>query len=223
MSLPAGEPAAGPWTALPLDRLLHRLLGASTPPAGPVVVAVDGRSASGKSSLADRLVGRAVEQGLRAVVVHTDDVAWNESFFGWAELLDEGVLAPLRRGAAVRFQPPAWPRHGRAGAVEVAAGTDLVVVEGVGAGRRELTRSLDAVVWVQSDSAEAERRGLARDTASGVNGGVERTIAFWREWMVEELRFLAADRPWERADLVVAGTATVPLAPGEVAVGTLGG
>jgi len=60
---------------------------------------------------------------------------------------------------------------------------------------------------VQSDAAEARRRGIERDVA----GGRERDEVgpFWDEWMEEEVRFLAADRPWERADLVFCGTPAV--------------
>jgi hypothetical protein len=95
----------------------------------------------------------------------------------------------------------------------------VLIVEGVGASRVELTPWLDAGIWVQSDFAEAERRGIARDIASGVNGDAEATIAFWHTWMAEELPFFARDRPWERADLILAGTSAEPPPDGLVAVG----
>lgn len=222
MTLPVGEPAAGPWVTMHLGDLLRQVLAPVAPRNGPVVLAVDGRGASGKSTLTERLVTRATADGLRATAVHTDDVAWNQSFFDWVDLLRDGILVPARRGDDVRYRPPAWPAHGRAGTISVPARTDLLVVEGVGAGRRELSEFLDAVVWVQSDFAQAERRGIARDAASAVNGDEEETIAFWHRWMDEELEFLAADRPWDRADVVVAGTPVIPLRPDEVAVSVPG-
>ena len=63
-----------------------------------------------------------------------------------------------------------------------------------------------------------ERRGIARDIESGVNGDAAETIAFWHAWQAEELPFLERDRPWDRADLIVAGTAEVPGAD-DIAVG----
>src|SRR3954452_4434327 len=57
---------------------------------GPVVVAVDGRSSSGKTTLASRL--RDVVAG--STVVHTDDIAWWHSRFGWDDLLVNGILTP---------------------------------------------------------------------------------------------------------------------------------
>ncbi|MGZ5365981.1 MAG: uridine kinase family protein, partial [Mycobacterium sp.] len=172
MSLPPDEPAAGPWHVAPLQELLEVVARTAGDPEGrPRVVAVDGRGASGKSTLAKRL-SAAVPA---SVVVSTDDVAWHHSFFGWAELLALGVLEPARHNDAVSYRPPAWRDRARAGAIEVPAGRELLIVEGVGAGRRELTKLLDAVVWVQSDYEEAERRGIARDVTQGINGDREQT------------------------------------------------
>jgi uridine kinase len=207
-----GEPPVECWHVRPLDAVVGELrdrLG-----AGRRVVAVDGRGGGGKTTLARRLA-RSVPD---AAVVSTDDIAWNHSIFDWAEPLVDGVLRPFRAGSAVVYRPPGWVRHGREGAVEVPASVQLLIVEGVGASRTELTDWLDVSCWVQSDFAEAERRGLARDIASGVNGDVETTIAFWHTWMAEELPFFAHDRPWERADLIVAGTSTTPRPDGTVAV-----
>ncbi len=190
-----GEPVAGPWTARPLGEVADRLLALAASRAegrSPVVIAIDGRSGAGKSTFAARLaqVARDVE------IVHTDDIAWHHSFFGWSELMRGGVLEPLRRGEGVEFRPPAWVERGRPGAVSVPGGCRAVVVEGVGAGRRDLADLVDALVWVQSDAADARTRGIARD------GG---DVAFWDEWDAEEVPFLDEHRPWERADVVVAG------------------
>ena len=193
MRLPAGEPAFGPWRAQPLAALAARLAGDGAPAGRAHVIAVDGRSASGKTTLAARLAASLP----RAAVVHTDDVAWHHGFFSWAELLATGVLEPVHRGEPVAFRPPPWDERGRPGAVAVPAGTAVVIVEGVGAGRRALSHLLDALVWVQSDAVLARERGIARD------GG---DVAFWDEWEAEEVPFLAADRPWERADAIAAGT-----------------
>ncbi|MGN6090189.1 MAG: uridine kinase family protein [Actinomycetales bacterium] len=169
----------------------------------PVVVAVDGRSGGGKSTLA-RLLQAAVPA---SAVVHTDDVAWHHSFFDWQELLATHVLAPLRAGQPISYRPPGWVAKGRPGAVEVPTGCALVLVEGVGAGRHELSDLVDAVVWVQSDLGEAQRRALVRDVAEGAAADTAAALDFWEEWMREEMPFLAAQRPWERAAAVVAGTA----------------
>lgn len=213
---PTGEPVAESWTCVPAATVAETLLACAGPTAGrPTVLAVDGRSGSGKSTLAG-LLHHAIAD---SVVVHTDDVAWWESFFGWDRLLASGVLEPARAGAAVRFRPPAWETRGREGSIDVARGTAVVIVEGVGASRRSLTHLVDACAWVQSDLAEARRRGITRD------GGDQAATDFWDEWTAEEEPFLLDDRPWERADVVVCGTpqlSGVTPGRGEVVVGRRG-
>jgi hypothetical protein len=202
------EPEAGPWRAKRLAVViesLSRLGTAARTGDRSMVLAVDGRSSSGKTTLAARV--QAAVAG--SAVVHTDDLAWWHSRFGWADLLIDGILMPVHQGRPVSFRPPSWAEHGRAGSIDVPVACPLLMIEGVGAGRREAAYLIDALMWVQSDQAEAERRSLAR---VGQPGG-PRTVQDLREWMAEEEPFLAEQRPWERADLVVAGTPQIPFDP----------
>lgn len=211
MILQPEEPEATGWRPMgPVD-LLARLL----PPPGEhtPVVAIDGRGGAGKSTLAARLA----ELVPGAVVVHADDLSWHEPFFDWAERLVD-LLGWVRAGGDVRFTPPAWTERGRQGSIDIPSGTPLVIVEGTGAAQRAAHELIDSVVWVQSDLAECERRGIERDVAEGVNGDREQSVAFWHEWMGHELRFFADDKPWQRATLVVAGTRVLDLPEGLLSV-----
>jgi energy-coupling factor transporter ATP-binding protein EcfA2 len=195
--LDRGEPPAGPWRVMPLVELAAMVLEAIGPVVHrPRIVAVDGRTASGKTTLARRLAGLVAS----SAVVHTDDVAWWHSAFDWSALMADGVLAPLRRGEAVTFRPPAWEARGRAGAVTVARGTSLLIVEGVGAGRRDIAHLVDAVIWVQSDRVIRDRREAARIAAGETDAELSES------WVSEEVPFIADQRPWERAMVVVCGT-----------------
>jgi hypothetical protein len=201
LQLAPEEPEAGPWRAEPLSQVIEVL---TRPRTGdhPVVLALDGRSSNGKTTLAARL-HHAVPG---SAVVHTDDIAWYHSRFGWADLLVDGILTPARGGEAVDFQPPRWTEHGRGGSINVPAGCRLLIIEGVGAGRREAAHLVDVLVWVQSDQDEARRRSLARVGQPGGPASVDDL----RAWMAEEDPFLADQRPWERANLITAGTPQIP-------------
>jgi hypothetical protein len=98
------------------------------PAAGrPLVMAIDGRSSSGKTTLAGRIADAVPE----SAVVHTDDIAWGHSRFGWADLA-QCMLEALQVEAALSFRPRGWDKVGREGAITVARGTRLLLVEGVG-------------------------------------------------------------------------------------------
>ena len=113
-----------------------------------------------------------------------------------------GVLEPVLRGEAVAYRPPPWDERSRPGAIEVPAGVRARSWSRASArGASELADLIDRAIWVQSDREIARERGIERD------GG---DVAGWEEWQSEEVPFLERDRPWERADVIVAGTGLGP-------------
>lgn len=180
------EPAA----PLGLPGLAERL-AAAAPSCGPArLVAVDGHAGSGKSTLAGLL---SAQLG-GAPVLHLDDVAAHGEFFGWTERLAEQVLAPLARGATARFEVYDWARRtfARTGVLRPAP---VVLVEGVGAGRRALRPSLACLLWMDLDPAASWARGRLRD-GPGLAG-------FWQEWTRAERAHFARDPSRPFADFLV--------------------
>ncbi len=76
------------------------------------------------------------------------------------------------------------------------AGISILIVEGVGAARRELADVVDACLWVQTDLGDLGQN-LARV------GAGELPLAVHEQWMAQEVPFLAEQRPWEQAHLIV--------------------
>ncbi|MFG1927777.1 hypothetical protein [Cryptosporangium sp. NPDC048952] len=132
------------------------------------------------------------------MIVHTDDVAWNQAYFDWGGILLENVVRPICEQKAVNFRPDAWRAHDRAGEISVPAGTSAVWVEGTGVIREELAPWLDASIYLQGDLDEQERLLVARD------GDSPEQLEHVRRWLEEELPFMLRERPWARATLVVA-------------------
>jgi hypothetical protein len=189
------------WRILPFSEIADRVEHAAKA-RRPGLIALDGRSSSGKSTLAGRLAHSLPDCGL----VHTDDLAWFQAVLDWDELLVSGILEPARRGEAVDLRPPAWEERGRPGSIPLTRNLRHLVVEGVGVSRASLADAFDVAVWVETP----RRVRLARDRARLANGEIGRDA--YRSWMVEENAHLASDRPWRRADLIVCGaSATVGL------------
>lgn len=182
------------WVETPPDELLARLRETRQMNTNrPIIIGIDGRSGSGKSTVAARLAAATGD----SAIVHTDDIAWHHSFFGWHHLLADGILGPLRQcGTPVSFRPPGWVARGRPGSIDIPETADAVLVEGVGATHRDVAGWFDATIWVSTDPVVAYRRCVER--------GID-PPGFIEEWMTRENPFLAEDRPWDRATAIVSG------------------
>ncbi len=159
------------------------------------VIGIDGRSGVGKTDLADVLAAR-LGHGARPVpVVHVDELltGWEGLRDGIDRLVDE-VLAPLAAGRSGRLRLWDWDRGTEGDVVEL-PWSPVVVVEGVGAGAARCGPYLSCLLWLDLDDDERYRRAMARD------GDLFRP--WWDVWAGQETAYLAEDRPWERADVVV--------------------
>jgi uridine kinase len=166
--------------------------------ARPAIVATNGASSSGKTSLSRRLA-RALPH---CAVLHTDDLAWHHGVFAWDSLLINDVLPVVRNHAPLCYQPPAWIARGRSGAITLDADREFVIVEGVGASQTSVRPHLNVIIWVETPQPVRYSRDALR-VASG-----EISAASHAGWMAEENAYLSAERPWEHADLIVDGSGT---------------
>nr|WP_225076306.1 hypothetical protein [Streptomyces sp. CoT10] len=172
-------------------RALAAFLRDAPPSCGTVrLVGVDGHAGSGKSTFTGKLA--AALGG--APVLHLDDVASHEELFAWEGRLLSEVVEPLGRGAAARYAPYDW-RARRFGAARTLPHAPVVLVEGVGAGRRSLRPHLAHVLWMDLPREEAWARGRSRDG--------EEQREFWAGWVEAERRHFAEDPSRPFADLLV--------------------
>jgi hypothetical protein len=216
LQLASEEPEAGPWRVELLSTVVNAVTrrGPDQGSSGrPAVLAIDGRSNNGKTTLAARIS----ELVPGSVVICTDDIAWEHSRFGWADLLIDGILVPVHHGQPVSYRPPRWNSRGREGALAVPAGCPLLIIEGDGAGRREVAPLIDTLIWVQADEREAGRRAAARaarrPAADLANRPADGAPFDEDGWMAEEIPFNTAQRTWERAGLIVCSTPQIPYDP----------
>ncbi|MFF6887163.1 uridine kinase [Streptomyces sp. NPDC012421] len=173
-----------------LDRAA-RALRRLPPSLGPVrLVAVDGHAGSGKSTLAGRLA--AALGG--APVLRLDDLATHNELFAWTGRLREQVLEPLERGETARYHPYDWTLRCFGPARELPP-APVVLVEGVGSGRRELRPWLAWLLWMERPAGASWDRGRRRD-------GPEQA-EFWEDWVMAETRHFSEDPSRPFADTLV--------------------
>ena len=159
--------------------------------AGTRWVGIDGKGASGKTTLAAAVVAALPD----AVVVHVDDFA-RPSVATWErDRFVAQVLVPLAVGRPARYERWDWDRDASAGWADVPVGVP-VVVEGVSSTDVRLGVLWDVTLWVDAPYDVRLARALARDGEAMREQWVER-------WMPEEDAYEAAQRPQDRVDAVV--------------------
>ncbi|MFC5290759.1 uridine kinase [Actinokineospora guangxiensis] len=166
---------------------------AAPPRLGAVrLVAVDGPSGSGKSTLAAALVEAFAAAGASVALVSTDDFATWDDPFAWWPRLREGVLAPLARGRPGGYRRTEWTGgEPHPGSWVTIATPEVLIVEGVSAGRRSVCHLLSASLWVECPAGERLERAVARDGESSRPALVT--------WQNVETGWYAVDRTAERS------------------------
>ncbi|CAL9396352.1 hypothetical protein SUDANB176_01366 [Streptomyces sp. enrichment culture] len=181
-------------SAHPREPAIHALashIRRLAPSCGPVrLVGVDGHAGSGKSTFA----GRLAEALGGAPVLRLDDIASHEELFGWTGRLMSQVIEPLGRGETARYSPYDW-RARAFGTPRPLPPAPVIVVEGVGAGRRALRPYLALLLWMDLPPEESWSRGRARDG--------EEQREFWDGWVGAEREHFAGDPSRPFADLLV--------------------
>ena len=172
-----------------------------------LLVGIDGRGGSGKSTFARRLEAAAVD----LTVVEVDDfyrpsrerqaraasgdteVGGN---FDWRRLRDH-VLLPLSQDEPAAYRRYDWAADELAEWHTVPTG-GIVLVEGNYSIRHELFEFYDYTAWIEAPHDVRLERGLLR-------GGQDTRDRWLTEWMPEEERYIRAQHPAGRVDLVLDG------------------
>ena len=167
------------------------------------IILIDGRAASGKSSLAADLKNalfKELEQAPR--LIHMDDLypGWEGLQLG-AFYLNQQVLQPLSNGKTAHWQLWDWQKaeRGRAdepgnGWREFAGGTPLIV-EGCGALSRVSSELAHLRVWIEAPKELRHARWIERDG--------EKFNDYWHIWAAQEDEFYQQEKSKQLADLVI--------------------
>lgn len=157
------------------------------------VIAVDGRSGAGKTSLAGIL-----RDALAAPVVSLEDLygGWDGLEHG-IDLLVSEVLEPLTAGRAALVPRYDWVAKKWAEPVSRDP-PEILIVEGVGAGARRAAAYASVLVWLEATPVIRKKRALDRDG--------ETFAPHWDQWAAQEDAMLAREHTPERADVLIDAT-----------------
>jgi pantothenate kinase len=170
------------------------------------IVLIDGRSNSGKSTLAAAVQNMIFKDGESAPrVVHMDDLylGWNGLQAG-VDYLQRFILKPLTDSYIAQWREFDWadaddPESAINGVGlsrngewrEFSGGTPLII-EGCGALNQQSAPLADIRIWLEVDQETRHQRWLERE------GSAEH----WAEWAAQEEEFYAREKSSELADQI---------------------
>ncbi|MDJ0311902.1 aminodeoxychorismate synthase component I [Arthrobacter sp. H35-D1] len=149
-----------------------------------MIIAVDGRSGAGKTTVAVELA--ALLRRHRTVsLFHLEDIypGW-DGLAGGVERYIGSVLEPLHQGLPATWTAWDWEARND-GASRTTAVAPVVLVEGVGSSHGRAIDYLDAVIWVDAPRQARKQRALERDG--------ETYAPFWDAWAEQEERLLGGE------------------------------
>lgn len=170
------------------------------------VVAVDGRSGSGKTTFATRLARERARAGVDVALVHTDDLldGWGHPS-NFEPYLRQWLLDPLAAGCRARYRVYDWRRH-RFGPDWCDIGRpELLILEGVTTASARWRPLLSLSVLIAVDPDLAIGRSLERDGPQ-LRAELER-------WRAAEDAHFPADRTAAHVDVIVDGDPNRPHDP----------
>jgi uridine kinase len=171
----------------------------------PLLIAVDGHSATGKSTFAKRLA-RALPQ---STLVHTDDFyrVMDEAerfaleakggydwYYNWQRLRSE-ILEPLSKGHKHVYRPYDWRRN-TLGEWQRLEPSRVVIVEGCYAARPELKDYYGLIILVETSEQLRSKRQAKRADAS---------VDWLERWAAAECYYFRYHQPQQYAHLLVNG------------------
>lgn len=163
-------------------------------------IAVDGHGGSGKSRFAEELAGL-----LKAQIIHIDNFAGYDNPNNWWQRLVSDVFVPIQAGQKeLYYDRSKWWKEHTPEPIKAQPVSDIMILEGVQALRRELREFIGYGIYVKTPRYVCIERGILRDSGKDDKSD-EEIIQMWHQWYENEEEYIKRDNPEGYADVVIDG------------------
>jgi len=159
------------------------------------IIAIDGPAGAGKTTLAHEIF-LALSKSMSIQVIHMDDL-----YAGWEKALTEDLTKILRylvdqhlQKTPAKIQRYNWGASSF-GESEVLPVADLLILEGVGSGDKEIQDNFAALIWMDIDPADGLKRVINRDG--------EQVAEQMQKWLTTQEKYFLQHSTREKADFIL--------------------
>jgi len=159
------------------------------------IIAIDGPAGAGKTTLAHEIY-LALSTSMSVQVVHMDDL-----YAGWDNALTQDLSKVLRylvdqhlAKSPANIQRYNWSTS-TFGESETLPVADLLILEGVGSGDREIQDQFAALIWMEIEPEEGLKRVINRDG--------EQVAEQMKKWLTTQEKYFLQHSTREKADFIL--------------------
>lgn len=165
------------------------------------LIAIDGRGASGKSTLTSYLKTLLPDF---TYIFYDDYFEPAKSAEIWGafnrDRFESDVVGPLQQSNRFTYRPYAWHTRPNIAPRDITVGKGLVLE---GCFSFSFRLDWDLKIWVETPRQLCLKRGIERDTK---NVGYQKAVRGWRDiWLPPEDEYISRIQPLKTADIVLDG------------------
>jgi uridine kinase len=159
------------------------------------VIAIDGPAGAGKTALAQELF-RAFSTKSSVQVIHMDDLydGWGNALSSDLSKILQYLVSQHEAKSPAKIQRYNWESSSFGESEELPV-CDLLILEGVGCGDKELQDHLAALIWMEIDPADGLKRVIDRDGAQ--------VKAEMEKWLGTQAEYFLQHSTREKADFIL--------------------
>jgi uridine kinase len=159
------------------------------------VIAIDGPAGAGKTTLAHEIF-LALSNSMSIQVIHMDDLyaGWDNALTADLTKLLSYLVEKHRANSPANIQRYNWSTSSF-GESEVLPVADLLILEGVGSGDKEIQDNFAALIWMDIDPADGLKRVINRDG--------EQVAEQMKKWLTTQEKYFLQHSTREKADFIL--------------------
>lgn len=160
------------------------------------LIAIDGPAGAGKTTLAHELF-LALSTSSRSVnVIHMDDLyaGWDNALTGDLTQILQYLILQHQRQLSAKIKKYNWDTKSFNESENIPV-ADLLILEGVGSGDRDLQEEFTALIWIDIEPEIGLKRVIDRDGAQ-----VQDQM---QKWLVTQQQYFSQHSTREKADFIL--------------------